>query len=177
MFHSKAQKFEPSARVVDGKLILSFPNAISPIVWQMDLNDVKASALEVTTAKDGETYALTLKTPKGENVQVAPFANKNEAVEGLMAASSALENAHGAIAPGSAAAGSYGGPHGKKSRWGKWGGIALGVLLIFVLLNILAAIANQNPQNMTQTSGVSTTAANPTEPGVPVSADDFLNAQ
>ena len=39
--------YQSSARVVDGKLILSFPHALTPVVWQMDLSQTKASALEV----------------------------------------------------------------------------------------------------------------------------------
>ena len=40
-----------SANVVDGKLILSFPHAQTPVLWQMDLAQAKASAIEVLKAE------------------------------------------------------------------------------------------------------------------------------
>ena len=67
--------YKSSAKVVDGKLILSFPNAVNPVVWQMESQEAKASALEVNdNEKSG--YDLVLKTLKGERVQVASFAEK-----------------------------------------------------------------------------------------------------
>ena len=43
-----------SASVVDGKLILSFPHAQTPVLWQMDLTQAKASSLEVTKSEKGK---------------------------------------------------------------------------------------------------------------------------
>ena len=40
-------KNKTSAKVVEGKLILSCPGAEIPVVWQMDLNEAKACAFEV----------------------------------------------------------------------------------------------------------------------------------
>lgn len=170
-----------SARVVDGKLILSYPEALTPVVWQMDLSDAKASALEVRETPKGIT--LVLKTLKGETVEIAPFATKGEAVAALMAAAKALEGAHGQIRIASAAnndssPGAYGAPVKKRHPW--TAGI-LGVLLILILMFIWASLAPRPPVSI---DGASNTSAAPgagpnsfgqkEENGVPLSADEFL---
>ena len=70
-----------SAKVVDGKLILSLPDALTPVVWQMDLAHAKASALEVRCNNEAmNAYTLTLKTPKGETIEVAAFDERENAM-------------------------------------------------------------------------------------------------
>ena len=69
----KMHKNNASASVVDGKLILSFPHAQTPVIWQMDLAEAKASALEVLKAEKGTDFTLTLKTQKGEKVKIDLF--------------------------------------------------------------------------------------------------------
>lgn len=83
---------DANASVVDGKLILSFPEAITPIVWQMDLNDAKSSSFEVTN--DGDHFALVTKKQGAQKKEsIAPFSTKEQAVAALMATSSALKTA------------------------------------------------------------------------------------
>ncbi len=179
-FANTSQK--SSARVVDGKLILSFPHAKRPVVWQMDLTEVKASALEVLEEKD--VFSLSVKTPKGERIEIAPFDSKEEAVDGLMAASRALENGQGhiraAAAPSTAPQtnadqASY--SVQRKGSMGKWIIAGIGVFFILYLYNVLISMAPPLPQQ----SGVSSNSAQNIDPrgapGVPMSADDFLNNQ
>ena len=52
----KQEETSASANVVDGKLILSLPEAENPVVWQMDLSSAKASALEVKKDEEKDTY-------------------------------------------------------------------------------------------------------------------------
>lgn len=102
--HAMFQKFKANhlvsptsgARVVDGKLILSFPDAIKPVLWQMDIVSAKASALEVETLQGGQA-ALMLKTPKGEQTTVAVFESREAALSALMTVGAALGCAHGQI--------------------------------------------------------------------------------
>ncbi len=175
-----------SARVVDGKLILSCPGAINPIVWQMDLIQAKASALEVReNAKEGR-FTLTLKATKGEVVEIAPFATKDQAVEALMAAARALENAHGQIRPvaGGAAASSDTGASrttqapAKPLHRGKWAGRILGLLLVLALITIWVSLAPRAPVSLdsagTPVPGGAPGSRGGDEPGVPLSADEFL---
>ena len=170
-----------SASVVDGKLILSFPHAQTPVLWQMDLVQAKASALEVLKEEKADAFSLTLKTQKGEKVQVAAFETREEALHGLMAASKALQNAHGnilmaanedknvAFAPAAT----------KKRNKGKWLTGLLAIAALVVLFGVWAQIAPKPPTsiqyaNNTGASGPGTTSATESA-GVPVSADDFLS--
>lgn len=93
-----------SARVVDGKLILSFPDAVKPVLWQMDLVSAKASALEVDQLSgeagaggQGGQAALILKTPKGEQTTIAVFESRDAALSALMTVGAALGCAQGRI--------------------------------------------------------------------------------
>lgn len=169
-----------SARVVDGKLILSFPEALNPIVWQMDLAQAKASALEVRESPKG--FSLILKTAKGESAEIAPFAAKEEAVSALMAAARALENAQGHIrvagTTNNDSAGMICAPPQKSPR-NRWTAGILGVLLVLVLLFIWGSLAPRPPVsvgsrgNSMAPSGQSGTPGQE-ENGVPLSADEFL---
>lgn len=175
----------PSASVVDGKLILSFPHAETPVLWQMDLTHVKASSLEVLHDDKAGVYTLTLKTPKGEKINAASFATREEAIAGLMAASRALENAHGRIQGGrvaanedSAGAKAAGGQF-KPKRRSRWVSVLIALIVLFVLFQLWVSMLPQAPNSYQQMSGSNQAgSASPADSaGVPVSADDFLNAQ
>lgn len=177
----KTNTANSGARVVDGKLILSFPDALTPVVWQMDFEEVKTSALEVNEGKGGNTFALTLKLPKGEVTDIASFETREQAVASLMAASHALENAHGKIRPDIGVANKQGGQtnttqdsYDKPGGLGKWGGIALAIVLVVVLFGIWGSLSVQ-PPNSFETAKTSAAPSNAkSAAGVPVSADDFL---
>jgi hypothetical protein len=182
-FTSKKQTSNASARVVDGKLILSLPDAQTPVVWQMDITQTKSSALEARHDEEKGIYILTLKTPRGATVEIAPFDNRDFAVEGLMAASHALENAHGQIRRDNAATAANdqtvytAPPSHTKSSTKK---IFLVIVAIFALLFLFNIWGSQLPRTPSSvTSNISATAdINPRESsGVAVSADDFLRAQ
>ena len=174
------KNYKNSAQVVDGKLILTFPGAVTPVVWQMDLVDVKASSIEVNDNKVAG-FDLVLKTPKGESVHVASFEKKEEAVDGLMAASQAMERAHGQIILGAPSDASSAGLKIKSlSSSGHGRGILKGVLwvvggllVIVVLMNILASMTAGPVSNGRSFERISSVDA-VRKSGVPVSADDFL---
>ncbi len=173
-------KKDASASVVDGKLILSFPYAHTPVVWQMDLAQVKASSLEVLHNEDAGLYTLTMKTPKGEKIDAAQFSVRSDAVGGLMAASKALENAHGRIhqhAEGqSIGTGSM--VHiAKPQRKRRWVMVVVGLFVVFILFNLWVAMIPREPGSFQQ-SAVAPQAQTPADTaGVPMSADDFLSNQ
>lgn len=188
LFKCPFGKKAASANVVDGKLILSFPEALTPVVWQMDLRDAKSSALEVhENAPSGEgenksavSFSLILKTQKGEAVEIAPFAEREQAIKGLMSVSSALQNAHGQIRPASTinsdATANVTQVSGTKNRWLP---AVLGLGFLIVLFMVWANIAPRTPgggfvQPTLDSAANTTSAPSPDEPGVPVSADDFL---
>lgn len=94
-----AEKYTSSAKIIDGILILSLPDAISPVVWQMELGQSKSSALEIRNSDDGN-FILTLKTPRQDVLDIATYANKDVAIKALLVTSQALEKAQGQLKSG-----------------------------------------------------------------------------
>lgn len=177
--------YSASASVVDGTLIISLPQALTPVVWRMELGHVRASALEVRKQDDG-THVLTLKTPKGDVYDIAPFDTRGKAVQALMSVSRAMEHAHGqlraaatgsahdmAAAPVHAAAPQASAPETSKGRF------ITGIIGTALLLGLIAIFLNMTGPNTASTppGGSTTTAGATVAPatGVPLSADDFLN--
>jgi len=182
-FKTRKKETNASARVVDGKLILSFPDAKTPIVWQMDLTQAKASALEVLEDEANNAFVLKVKTPKGESIDVATFDQRSHAIEGLMAASVALENAHGHIQTGQSGqttinnAQSSASPQ-KKSGKSKILGVFLAIIALFIFFTIWSSIIPRSVNTgNNQTLSSSGQTSPQTSSGVPVSADDFLKGQ
>ncbi len=179
-----ANDYESSAKVVDGNLILSLPDAVNPIVWRMELGSVKASALEVRAHASDGTFLLLLKTPKGDVHEIAPFQTKDQAVTALMRVSAAMQSAEGRLAPVSAAAAP---PHGvsaprpvfEKPDAGavKWllalGGV-LGVIFLFAYLAKSAPTLDPSSAPGAETATSTMTGAPGAESGVPQSADEAL---
>ncbi len=174
----KESNTQARASIVDGKLILSLPHALTPVVWQMDLAQAKASALEVRDNKENGSSALILKTARGETTEIAPFEKKSDAVDALMAVSRALESAHGHIRGGAAAGetATVVSPAQPRKR-GKWIAIVLGLLMLLVLINLWGAMLPSTPRGFETSplSPVSQTGGGD-QNGVPVSADEFLKA-
>lgn len=176
-----------SASVVDGKLILSLPDAATPVVWQMDLEQARSSALEVREDAASGRFVLALKTQKGENVDIASYEEKAAAVKALMTTSKALENAHGKIRPVSAVSGGndganaqqYAAPVNHRAPAQQNSSVAsaiLAVLLIVILISAWAFSIPKASDTIARARSTNTGAsAGPTDTGVPVSADDFFN--
>ncbi len=179
LWNKDSNDYQSSAKVVDGNLILSLPDAINPVVWRMELGSVKASALEVRGAEDG-TFLLILKTPKGEVHEIAPFAARDMAVHALMRVSTALQNAEGKIAPA--------GTHNvqpasipqEKSRTSRKWLIALGFVLLIIFLmawggsKVHVTDPNGNPEATLQTEPSDGETGAEAPNGVPMSADEML---
>ncbi len=186
----------PSARVVDGTLVLSLPDAITPIVWRLDLGQTKASALEVR-GQDNGNHVLVLRTPKGEIHEIAPYETKNGAVRALMAVSQALESGQGQMrAPG---AGTIAGANDAgpvqpaaiaaplaRARGGLGKKLLLTVGGIVALIFILSALGHYGPSRVpaggdmaagNEPAASSADGAAPSASGVPVSADQFLQGR
>lgn len=172
---SKKQSLAASAKVVDGTLILTLPNALSPIVWRMELGSVRSSALEVRSGAN-DTSVLTLKTPKGDVNDIASFAAKKDAVDALMSVSKAMESAHGQITPKSSGSGENFHQKLEKSSKKRWVLTGIGVLIVLFLIKTMMGMS---PTSMSASSGAGF-ASNPAAEaakqtvGEPVSADDLL---
>lgn len=175
--------YSSSAKVVDGTLVLSLPNALSPVVWRMELGHVKASALEVRDA-DNDSFILTLKTPREDVHDIAPFATRAAAVKALMAVSRALEQQQHTT-PAVVANDTSDTPvpvqkstvntTGKKSK------ALTGLIALLILGGLIMLFMNIAPKSASFPGGADQPASfvgNPaTTTGVPVSADDFLRAR
>ncbi len=168
-------KYESSAKVVDGNLILTLPDAMNPVIWRMELGNVKSSALEVR-ANDNH-FLLALKTPKGDVHDIAPYENRERALHALMQVSHALGKAEGKMASPSAA-----GPTQilqatpvKNSSGFKWL-IALGAVIVLIFLfSYLSSMTPRDEVLGTPTSLDTTSpATDNSESGVPLSADQYL---
>lgn len=92
MLHHLSQPNKPKATIREGMLVLSLTNAISPVVWRLDMRKVSASALEVRE-NDNARYDLVLKTQKSDVNHIASFENKQEALDALKVVMRAIENA------------------------------------------------------------------------------------
>lgn len=87
-FHS----YGASARVADGRLVLSLPDAETPALWMMDLNDAATSVLRLETDRQG-LYVIKKHGGKGAAETIAVYRDRHTALDALNKASRALEKA------------------------------------------------------------------------------------
>lgn len=182
MSKSTAQKkteMASTVKVVDGKLIMSLPNAQTPVVWQMGLDQAQSAAFTVEEDKKTKTFSLVLKLQDGETQNIAPFEDKQTAIDILMETSSALQNAHGKIQPVTIAQATNNttayAPQ-QDTQNNKLGAI-LAVLLIILLVGVWLLSASNSIQLKDERLSTSVTSPEDAKSaaGVPVSADDFLS--
>jgi hypothetical protein len=184
MIENLTGNYSASASVVDGTLIISLPDAISPVVWRLELGQAKASALEVK-ASEG-VYTLQLKTPRGTSNDIASFAVRGRAVAALMAVSRAMEKSHGQVYPAANDTEPYNPallpvPTRKRKKQQQPGGknrlgaIIAAIIIIIILGNIFLTMGPKRVK-MASNSGTVTSEATKDTAGVPVSADDFLKS-
>ena len=181
-----------SATVVDGKLIISFPAAKNPVIWQMDLNKAQSCSLEIKEDKKKKEFILKLKTDSQNSENIAAFENKEGAVECLMATSAALQNASGQINPSATASAATAMPvanmmpmqavpvEAKKKSDSSDNKMAdiLTFLLITTLIVVCVVSVPKNSGPLLSTGATNNSAGNvagsASKSGVPVSADEFL---
>jgi hypothetical protein len=188
LWKKTSDDYESSAKVVDGNLILSLPDAINPIVWRMELGSVKASALEVRGQGADGTYMLALKTPKGDVHDIAPFEKRESAVHALMRVSAALQGAEGKISPVVMMPGVAGTqttqslPVFQKTGGSayKWLLALAGVLLVIFLFAYVSSLSPRQAEEGSATEDTSATSvtgepqSGTDKDGVPQSADQML---
>ncbi len=183
-FKAAPSHFSTSASVVDGKLILSMPDAITPVVWQMDLKETQSSAFEVAAA-EGQNFSLVSRKGGSKTSDViAVFSSQQAAVGALMATARALEN-NRAINYVKETAGSYApsyapshhpAPRSKGAgSWLTWILAAIGVVFLIFLLSAMIMM-RPTPIELAA-SGATAASSSESDAGVPVSADDFLRQQ
>ncbi len=193
------EKFIPTAKVVDGLLILSLPDAICPVVWQMDVTQSKSSALEVRPNDGDATVHLVLKTPRQDVLEVAQYESREQAIKALLTVSAAMERAHGQIHSAANGTGHgvrgydftvptlYNGASGSSSSFGGvfkfLGYAALGIILLAVTFGLISVALNlmsggSTSSSSSSTSSVSSSSGGSSEAsGQSMSAEDFLQGR
>lgn len=184
MAKKQNQPLVSTASVVDGKIILSLPDAYTPVVWQMDLQEAKSSALEVREDPKTNRFTLSLKNQKGEGLDIASYEDRSCAVKALMAASQALETGHGKIRPqlvqsvnhnnSSGSNNNMAPPSFQKGQDNKAGAVLATLMIIMLVLAWTFSIPKSSE---TMLRSAKTPSGASGETGVPVSADDFLSRQ
>lgn len=192
-----SEKFLPTAKVVDGLLILSLPDAICPVVWQMDVTQSKSSALEVRPNDGDTTVHLVLKTPRQDVLEVAQYQTREQAVKALLAVSAAMERAHGQIfrSEKDAAAGprsydytvpalystSNGSSPALHSAFRFLGYAVLGVILLAVTFGLisvaLSLMTSGSAASLSSSSAASSQESSSASSGQSMSAEDFLQGR
>lgn len=162
----KRTKTNASAKVVDGSLILTLPDAKNPVVWRMALGEARAAAIEVVPRNS--EYALILKTPKGDATDIAPFDTKEQATDALMIVSRAMEQSEGRTRITTSSSGAT--TVQKDGPVWKW---LIPLALILAALFFFSRTASMTaPVETTDTVGTPSTVTG--DVGVPLSADSYL---
>ncbi|MFA7276288.1 MAG: hypothetical protein WC043_05755 [Pseudobdellovibrionaceae bacterium] len=165
-------KHVSSAKVIEGTLIISLPDALTPVVWQMELGQTKASALEVRNNDNG-TSSLVLKTPRQDIEEVAIFNDRNVALKALMLISKAMEKSEGQLKSGNFGAFDKVTQAEKSSGFFKFlfkfVGIVMGIVVtVFILLTVVGFLLS---------GGKGGESASVADKNTPVSAEDFLEGR
>lgn len=169
---TKASKKNNDVSVVDGSLVLSFPQAAEPVVWRMNLTQAKEAGFEIREAKG--KFQLVQKS--GADAQsIAAFDTRDSAVDALMQVSAALQ---GGRTPANDRMGRI-----SASERTQWIIAIVGVLVVIALFYSLARVAPTettlaaSPAAGTTQDSAATSADPQSASGVPVSADDFLRGE
>ena len=176
--------YSSSAKIVDGTLILSLPDAAVPTVWRLELGETASSALEIREGKNGG-FILVLKTAEGTINEIAPFDRRAKAVNALMAASRALSHAHGQLRPASrnlpvplpGGYAEYAPANRPPARRASWLGRIVGILILLALVLVFINLGPRRAFDISSLQGTASEnrASAPANPaGVPVPADEFL---
>lgn len=153
-----------SARVADGRLIMSMPDAETPVVWMMNLTDAMTSVLRLEMDRQG-FFVIRRHGGKGAAETIAVYRDRKPAVQALARASRALEKARntglGAATPST-------------SRIKRFFTYLLVIWFILYVFGLDGVILRRILTLPPETKAVS---VNPNAVGVPLSADDFLKEQ
>lgn len=169
-----------SAVIVGGDLVLTFPEALSPVIWRMDIDRMRSSVIEILPQADTADVLLTVKTTSGESFDIARFADKTKALEAFAQISKAMRepqvmgSAIGvdsglSVPPSLPTHPAY--SSSSFSGFVKWGIALLGVVLVVYLFSYIGSLAPRFEEGGSVTVGQS---AEDDQSGVPLSAESYL---
>lgn len=159
------------ATVVDGDLVLTLPQALTPVVWRLELGQTKSASFLLEEADKG--YALIHKSAHGKAKEIALFSDRDLAMEALMITARALEKQSLSALPQKKAANDSGfknsaTAHTKAKR--SFMPLLVGAALVALCFFVFSAIKPQTTTFLEQARFEAPSA----QTGVPVSADQFL---
>ena len=179
---------KPKAVIRGGMLVLSLPNAVSPVVWRLDMRSVTSSALEIREDKD--LFDLVLKTQKADIQKIASFDDKKKAIKALGTVTKAIEEAplihfqaDNALQPSNTQPVANEQQSISEASSTSKGATARPILagiigaFVIVMLLIMLGIFRSGPGLYTNAPGAPTANSSAKTTGAPVSADDFLRAR
>ncbi len=180
--------YTTKAKVVDNVLILSLPDAVTPAIWRLELQDAKNTSFDIGQDEEG-IFQLSHKPAKGNSKVIAAFDTREKAVKALMLTSRAMEKVPAvSTSPTSGITTATGETPAQMivaapqpARPKKWGTALIALLLLLLLVIVFAQMApqpissfsgdgNAEMKNMLGDNTTSTT-------GVPMSADAFLQGR
>jgi len=159
----------PTAKISDNTLVLSLPNAMTPVVWMIDMADTGTFVMKVETTDNGLFVLQKISSDGKKTEDIAYYASKKKAVKamsmitktigqktaGIMRLLSVVKNSVLMIA-------------------------SIGFLLFLMMLyfpsveRMILGSPQQVKAPIVQKEQPSTPQVNPNAVGVPMSADDFL---
>ncbi len=166
------------AKIVDGKLILSLPHAIEPVVWQMDLQTAQSAGFTVKEDKKKKETSFVLKKEAAQDEVIALFEEKEVAVGVLMETSEVLQSAQsrGSAASGSVVSMTSSGAPETSDKKGAM--IAIALVIVLVVVWTISAMNSSSVEQIqggaSLASGTPTSGSSNSAGGVPISADEFL---
>lgn len=171
MFRSQC----PSAKISDNKVVLSLPDAMTPVVWVMDVADSGTFVMKVDKNENGQ-YILQKISDEGKKIEdVAYYASRKNAVNAMTTLTKTIDS---------------GKSNHHSTLWCLLSFIrssvvfvaSLGILVILVDLffdDVFSTLFNHNSIETSQQQSIPhqppSVATDPNAVGVPMSADDFLN--
>ena len=82
----------PTAKLADGRLVLSLPDAQTPVIWVMDLKDASTSVLRLETDRQG-LFIIRRHSGKAAAEAVAVYRDAKQAARAMKVAARGLSNA------------------------------------------------------------------------------------
>ena len=87
----------PNAKLSDNTLVLSLPDAITPVVWVMDMNSEGTFIIKVENSEDSY-YVLQKVSTKGKSEDIAFYKKRSKAIQAMSIITHAMnDTAHFSI--------------------------------------------------------------------------------
>lgn len=165
--------FKSSARVVDGALIVSIPDSVTPIVWRVSYDEAKTAKFEVD--KKGDEYLLIFKKNGGKAETVATFNRRGPAVEVLFNLTKAIEQSGASRSMNAGVSFPEPTRSKTKSLLSFIFGTVFRTLIVLMTLYIVYMVAGRSMMNLqTPTVQKSLVQSSSSPTGQAVDADEYL---